>query len=141
MAIASVGVKAGEKEGCEAMGSSQHLLSVLVGVDDGRLAIEEIDHLQRQPLGLGYEKVGEDEAAQAGRPPDKEAVASEAAREVSEEQRQVGQGRKQVRQLNVHLDPEVGRLDSRGSGGGLVHEVRGRVRTRSPRSFRSTKLE
>lgn len=38
----------------------------------GRLAIEEINLLERQSLSLGDEEVGEDEAADAGSTPDKE---------------------------------------------------------------------
>lgn len=38
----------------------------------GRFAVEKIDLLERQALGLGDEEVGEDQAADAGRAPDKE---------------------------------------------------------------------
>ena len=82
----------------ERLVSLEHLLSVLVGSDDGRLSVEEVDLLERETLGLGDEEVGEDDASGAGGSPEEE-----------------------------DLDSEVGRLGSVDSGGGRVDEVRGGV--------------
>jgi hypothetical protein len=39
----------------------EHLLAVLVRADDGGLAIEQVDLLERETFGLGDEEVREDE--------------------------------------------------------------------------------
>lgn len=76
----------------------EHLGTVLVRLDDARLAVEEVNLLERETLGLGDAEVREDQASGASGTPDEE-----------------------------HLDTETSRLDTRGTVGGLVDEVRGGV--------------
>jgi len=61
----------------ERLVSCDHLLPVLVGSDDGRLPVEEIDLLERESLGLGDEEVGEGNAESAGSSPEEEYFDSE----------------------------------------------------------------
>lgn len=64
----------------------------------GRLAVQQVDLLEGQTLGLGDEEVGEDEAADAGTAPDEE-----------------------------DFDAQVGCFDTIGAGCGGVDEVGGGV--------------
>ena len=56
------------------------LLAVRDGADDGRLAVQAVDLLERQRARLGDEEVREEEAARARRAPDEEHLHAEVRR-------------------------------------------------------------